>query len=100
MLHFVDQVYNLSRQCACPTTVLCNNRSEAKDILGDDWIQRHRRIVLQNANHYKRVTWTNVSASMQSSLIDLLYFSSILLHRITFSKYTALESEIVEFFPD
>ncbi|PNT65404.1 hypothetical protein BRADI_4g41980v3 [Brachypodium distachyon] len=35
-------------------------RSEAKDILGDDWIQRHRRIVLQNANHYKRVTWTNV----------------------------------------
>uniref|UniRef100_A0A0E0MJW1 Exocyst subunit Exo70 family protein n=1 Tax=Oryza punctata TaxID=4537 RepID=A0A0E0MJW1_ORYPU len=32
-------------------------RSEAKDILGDDWIQRHRRVVQQNANQYKRVAW-------------------------------------------
>ncbi|MQL77679.1 hypothetical protein Taro_010067 [Colocasia esculenta] len=32
-------------------------RSEAKDLLGDDWVQRHRRIVQQNANHYRRVAW-------------------------------------------
>ncbi|XP_062185228.1 exocyst complex component EXO70A1-like isoform X2 [Phragmites australis] len=32
-------------------------RSEAKDLLGDDWIQRHRRIVQQNANQYRRIAW-------------------------------------------
>ncbi|CAD5195956.1 unnamed protein product [Musa acuminata subsp. malaccensis] len=36
------------------------SRSEAKDILGDDWVQRHRRIVQQNANQYKRVAWAKV----------------------------------------
>jgi Exo70 exocyst complex subunit len=36
------------------------SRSEAKDLLGDDWIQRHRRIVQQNANQYRRVAWTKV----------------------------------------
>ncbi|KAM0869861.1 hypothetical protein ACQ4PT_040394 [Festuca glaucescens] len=35
-------------------------RSEAKNILGDYWIQRHRRIVQQNANQYKRVAWGKV----------------------------------------
>ncbi|XP_062227200.1 exocyst complex component EXO70A1-like [Phragmites australis] len=35
-------------------------RSEAKDLLGDDWIQRHRRIVQQNANQYRRIAWTKV----------------------------------------
>ncbi|VAH39144.1 unnamed protein product [Triticum turgidum subsp. durum] len=35
-------------------------RSEAKDLLGDDWIQRHRRIVQQNANQYRRVAWSKV----------------------------------------
>lgn len=35
-------------------------RSEAKDLLGDDWVQRHRRIVQQNANQYKRVAWAKV----------------------------------------
>ncbi|KAG8043976.1 hypothetical protein GUJ93_ZPchr0458g22323 [Zizania palustris] len=35
-------------------------RSEAKDLLGDDWIQRHRRIVQQNANQYKRIAWSKV----------------------------------------
>ncbi|KAF8769333.1 hypothetical protein HU200_006851 [Digitaria exilis] len=33
-------------------------RSEAKDLLGDDWIQRHRRIVQQNANQYRRIAWS------------------------------------------
>uniref|UniRef100_A0A0D9XP93 Exocyst subunit Exo70 family protein n=1 Tax=Leersia perrieri TaxID=77586 RepID=A0A0D9XP93_9ORYZ len=35
-------------------------RSGAKDILGDDWIQRHRRTVQQNANQYKRVAWAKI----------------------------------------
>ncbi|RLN30398.1 hypothetical protein C2845_PM05G05020 [Panicum miliaceum] len=35
-------------------------RSQAKDILGDDWIQRHRKIVQQNANQYKRVAWARI----------------------------------------
>ncbi|MQL87218.1 hypothetical protein Taro_019759 [Colocasia esculenta] len=39
-------------------------RSEAKDLLGDDWVQRHRRIVQQNANQYKRVAWGKVLQSL------------------------------------
>lgn len=35
-------------------------RSEAKDLLGDDWVQRHRRIVQQHANQYKRVSWAKI----------------------------------------
>ena len=35
-------------------------RSEAKDLLGDDWVQRHRRIVQQHANQYKRIAWAKV----------------------------------------
>lgn len=35
-------------------------RSEAKDLLGDDWVQRHRRIVQQNANSYKRSAWSKI----------------------------------------
>ncbi|GMH28707.1 hypothetical protein Nepgr_030550 [Nepenthes gracilis] len=35
-------------------------RSEAKDLLGDDWVQRHRRIVQQHANQYKRLSWSKV----------------------------------------
>ncbi|VVB13074.1 unnamed protein product [Arabis nemorensis] len=38
-------------------------RSEAKDLLGDDWVQRHRRIVQQHANQYKRVAWTKILQS-------------------------------------
>ncbi|CAL4896809.1 unnamed protein product [Urochloa decumbens] len=40
--------------------VLSIRRSQAKDILGDDWIQRHRKIVQQNANQYKRVAWASI----------------------------------------
>lgn len=36
-------------------------RSEANDFLGDDWVQRHRRVVQQHANQYKRVAWAKVS---------------------------------------
>ncbi|MBA0713301.1 hypothetical protein Golax_012342, partial [Gossypium laxum] len=35
-------------------------RSEAKDLLGDDWVQIHRRIVQQHANQYKRISWAKV----------------------------------------
>lgn len=42
----------------CLTKVLC--RSEAKDLLGDDWVQRHRRIVQQHANAYQRAAWGKV----------------------------------------
>ncbi|KAL9263210.1 Exocyst complex component EXO70A1-like protein [Drosera capensis] len=35
-------------------------RSEAKDLLGDDWVQRHRRIVQQHANQYKRNCWAKI----------------------------------------
>jgi exocyst complex protein 7 len=58
---FVFHVYiMLSRQCAWPTILLSHHRSEAKNILGEEWIQRHRRIVQQNANQYKRVAWSKV----------------------------------------
>ncbi|KAL6641854.1 hypothetical protein ACP70R_020035 [Stipagrostis hirtigluma subsp. patula] len=30
-------------------------RSDGKDILGNDWIQKHRRSVVQSANQYRRV---------------------------------------------
>ncbi|CAN1297942.1 Exocyst complex component EXO70A1 [Linum perenne] len=35
-------------------------RSEAKDLLGDDWVQRHRRVVQQHANQYKRIGWGKI----------------------------------------
>lgn len=40
--------------------LLTISRSEAKDLLGDDWVQRHRRIVQQHANQYKRIAWAKV----------------------------------------
>ncbi|RWR85240.1 exocyst complex component EXO70A1-like protein isoform X1 [Cinnamomum micranthum f. kanehirae] len=35
-------------------------KSEANDLLGTDWVQRHRRIVQQHANQYKRIAWGKV----------------------------------------
>lgn len=29
-------------------------------MLGDDWVQIHRRIVQQHANQYKRISWAKV----------------------------------------
>jgi hypothetical protein len=43
------------------------SRSEAKDLLGDDWIQRHRRIVQQNANQYRRIAWSKVGSLFMSA---------------------------------
>ncbi|KAI3706056.1 hypothetical protein L1987_76309 [Smallanthus sonchifolius] len=39
-------------------------RSEAKDLLGDDWVQRHRRTVQQHANQYKRISWAKILQSL------------------------------------
>ncbi|KAJ3681536.1 hypothetical protein LUZ60_016025 [Juncus effusus] len=39
---------------------------EVKEILGDDWIQRKRRIVQQNANLYRRACWGKVTESLSS----------------------------------
>ncbi|KAK7279098.1 hypothetical protein RJT34_24142 [Clitoria ternatea] len=39
-------------------------RSEAKDLLGDDWIQKHRKIVQQHANQYKRNAWAKILQSL------------------------------------
>ncbi|KAI3863195.1 hypothetical protein MKW92_029124 [Papaver armeniacum] len=41
-------------------------RSEAKDLLGDDWVQIHRRIVQQHANQYKRVAWGKILQSLSA----------------------------------
>ncbi|THU67735.1 hypothetical protein C4D60_Mb05t27840 [Musa balbisiana] len=41
-------------------------RSEAKDILGDDWIQRHRRTVQQNANQYRRFGWAKILQTLSA----------------------------------
>ncbi|KAG0626725.1 hypothetical protein M758_2G146700 [Ceratodon purpureus] len=35
-------------------------RSEAKDMLGDDWVQRQRRIVQQHGISYQRTAWNRV----------------------------------------
>ncbi|GAB2277745.1 hypothetical protein Dimus_012448 [Dionaea muscipula] len=39
-------------------------RSEAKDLLGDDWVQIHRRIVQQHANHYRRTAWARILSAL------------------------------------
>ncbi|XP_044949451.1 exocyst complex component EXO70A1-like isoform X2 [Hordeum vulgare subsp. vulgare] len=74
-LHHLVQTECLANNFFCLIT-----RSEAKDILGDDWIERHRRIVQQHAQQYKRVAWGKAlqtlsikgdSSSGISSLSDL-----------------------------
>ncbi|KAL0915565.1 hypothetical protein M5K25_015992 [Dendrobium thyrsiflorum] len=47
-------------------------RSEAKDLFGDDWVQRHRRIVQQNAKQYRRVAWAKI---LQTLTVQCLSFS-------------------------
>ncbi|KAG8651020.1 hypothetical protein MANES_07G086200v8 [Manihot esculenta] len=36
------------------------NRSKVKDLLGDDWVQTHRRLVQNYANQYKRSAWVKI----------------------------------------
>ncbi|KAL1331859.1 exocyst complex component EXO70A1 [Arachis duranensis] len=44
-------------------------RSDAKDMLGEDWVQIHRRVVQQHANQYKRISWAKIAQclTVQSS---------------------------------
>ncbi|XP_044486368.1 exocyst complex component EXO70A1-like isoform X2 [Mangifera indica] len=63
-------------------------RSEAKDVLGDDWVQIHRRIVQQYANQYKRVSWAKVLPltihilASEFLLLILMRFCSVSLFRV------------------
>eukprot|EP00850_Spirogloea_muscicola_P022306 SM000287S10628 [mRNA] locus=s287:5699:8311:- [translate_table: standard] len=65
----LDAKAKLYRDPALTQLFLMNNvhyivrsvrRSEAKDLLGDDWVQRHRRVVQQHANQYQRAAWGRV----------------------------------------
>ncbi|KAK3139373.1 hypothetical protein QOZ80_5AG0382260 [Eleusine coracana subsp. coracana] len=65
----LDGRFNLYKDSALGYIFLMNNiqymvmfvcRSEAKDILGNDWIQMHRRIVQKNSTHYRRVAWKKI----------------------------------------
>uniref|UniRef100_A0ACD5WMD4 Uncharacterized protein n=1 Tax=Avena sativa TaxID=4498 RepID=A0ACD5WMD4_AVESA len=40
--------------------------SQVKELLGDDWVQRRRRIVQQHATQYKRVAWGKVLECLSS----------------------------------
>ncbi|KAH8941439.1 hypothetical protein BDL97_14G039300 [Sphagnum fallax] len=62
----LDNKAKLYRDPALTHIFLMNNihymvrsvrRSEAKDLFGDDWVQRQRRIVQQHANTYQRAAW-------------------------------------------
>lgn len=58
---FLESILSLSGMHDCVTyCIYVGFRSEAKDLLGDDWVQRHRRIVQQHANQYKRIAWAKV----------------------------------------
>ncbi|KAL2643338.1 hypothetical protein R1flu_010925 [Riccia fluitans] len=46
-------------------------RSEAKELLGDDWIQRHRRIVQQHAQGYQRAAWGKALSYLSGSSLAL-----------------------------
>lgn len=61
----------------CLTFLLC--RSEAKDLLGDDWVQRHRRIVQQHANQYKRVAWAKVCYRSLLLLTNIYFICDLFL---------------------
>ena len=61
------QIVRLSDKCYTMSSLL--SRSDAKDFLGDDWVQIHRRIVQQFANQYKRISWSKVYYYFQTKLI-------------------------------
>lgn len=42
--------------------------SEVKDLFGEDWVQRRRRIVQQHAIQYIRVSWGKVKSLKAQSL--------------------------------
>ncbi|TVU16689.1 hypothetical protein EJB05_40264, partial [Eragrostis curvula] len=42
--------------------VRCICSSEVKDLFGDDWVQKRRRIVQQHATQFRRVSWGKVKS--------------------------------------
>ena len=46
-------------------------RSNAQPLVGEDWVPRHRKIVQQNANQYRRVAWMPV---ITHPLMPLFFF--------------------------
>ena len=56
-----DKILRLSFDLDAIAFCIIYNRSEAKEMLGDDWVQIHRRIVQQHANQYKRISWAKVN---------------------------------------
>ncbi|KAL3698664.1 hypothetical protein R1sor_012740 [Riccia sorocarpa] len=67
---------NLYKDAALTNLFLMNNthymvksvrRSEAKELLGDDWVQRHRRVVQQYAQGYQRSSWAKALSYLSGS---------------------------------
>jgi exocyst complex protein 7 len=52
-------------------------RSELKDLLGADWIERQRRIVQQHATRYRRVAWLKVLECLSTQGLTSSVGSSI-----------------------
>ncbi|KAL8168145.1 hypothetical protein V2J09_009644 [Rumex salicifolius] len=40
--------------------VINYTKSNVKELLGDDWVHIHRRVVQQHANKYKRIAWSKI----------------------------------------
>ena len=55
-------------------------RLEAKDLLGDDWVQRQRRIVQQHANAYQRPAWAKVTSFWQFYSFSLHHMMNMYTH--------------------
>ncbi|KAL0344842.1 UNVERIFIED_CONTAM: Exocyst complex component EXO70A1 [Sesamum radiatum] len=68
-------------------------RSEAKDLLGDDWVQIHRRVVQQHANQYKRIAWSKANGVKDRFKNFNLLFEEI--HQRQ-SQWTVPDSELRE----
>ncbi|KAK1322759.1 hypothetical protein QJS10_CPA02g01055 [Acorus calamus] len=52
-------------------------KSEAKDLLGDDWVQRHRRIVQKHAQQYQRISWSKILQCLNSQTLASSIGSSV-----------------------
>jgi hypothetical protein len=55
-------------------------RPKVKDMLGDDWVQRQRRIVQQHANAYQRAAWAKVTSFWQFYSFSLHHMMNMYTH--------------------
>ncbi|KAL3698862.1 hypothetical protein R1sor_012938 [Riccia sorocarpa] len=76
LLTNLEMKSKLYKDAALTSLFLMNNthymvksvrRSEAKELLGDDWVQRHRRIVQQYAQGYQRSAWAKALSYLSGS---------------------------------